>query len=126
MGGTVVMGRKTWDSLPPHVRPLPGRQNVVLSRDPCAHQFTGEGAGLVITVNDAEMIAYVYPDAWVIGGGQIYALLLPHCDELRVTVVPDRVEDGPLVVRMPPFEDQFDRVERTLSGALMFERWVRR
>jgi dihydrofolate reductase len=85
LGSTVVMGRRTWESLPARVRPLPGRHNVVLSTglDPAA-------AGVQVARSVAE-VRGLPGDVWVIGGGGVYAAFLPHADELVVTEV-----DAPL------------------------------
>ena len=79
MGSNLIMGRKTWDSLPGM---LPGREHYVLSR--------GQVEGVpVITVEDAlEM------DGWIIGGGQIYDIFLPHVNELHRTIIDARVSDA--------------------------------
>ncbi|HEV7361893.1 MAG TPA: dihydrofolate reductase [Mycobacterium sp.] len=80
VGHTVVMGRRTWDSLPARVRPLPGRRNVVLSRNT---DFTADGAEVVGSLD----IALTDPEAWVIGGAQIYLLALPHATRCEVTEI---------------------------------------
>ncbi|CAM4269977.1 Dihydrofolate reductase [Mycobacterium basiliense] len=80
MGHTVVMGRRTWESLPAEVRPLPGRRNVVLSRQP---DFVADGAEVVESL-DAVLTE---SETWVIGGGQIYALALPRASRCEVTEV---------------------------------------
>lgn len=80
MGHTVVMGRRTWDSLPPGVRPLPGRRNVVVSRQT---GFVADGADVVGSLEDA----LTDPDTWVIGGAQIYALALSQGTRCEVTEV---------------------------------------
>jgi dihydrofolate reductase len=80
MGHTVVMGRRTWESLPARVRPLPGRRNVVLSRRP---DFTADGAEVVGSLDDA----LTDPQAWIIGGEQIYRLGLPQASRCEVTEV---------------------------------------
>src|SRR5258708_19754763 len=70
MGRTVVMGRLTWESLPARVRPLPGRKNVVLTRQA---DYMAEGAHVVPTLQDA-----LTDDlTWVIVAHQIYMLPLP-------------------------------------------------
>jgi dihydrofolate reductase len=74
MGCTVVMGRATWDSLPPRWRPLPGRRNVVLTRDP---RWAAEGAE---TAHSVAEVLQRYPDVWVMGGADVYAAFLPHAD----------------------------------------------
>jgi dihydrofolate reductase len=79
-GHTVVMGRRTWDSLPTRFRPLPRRRNVVLTRQT---DFMAEGATVVGSIDDA----LDDPDTWVIGGEQIYTLALPRADRCEVTEI---------------------------------------
>lgn len=82
LGKPVVMGRKTWESLPPRFRPLPGRRNLVVSRS------TAELPGAeVFTSLDAALAACPEPEVCVIGGGEIYALALPRADRLALTEV---------------------------------------
>jgi dihydrofolate reductase len=81
MGATVVMGRRTWESLPERFRPLPGRINVVLTSDP---RWSAPGARRAGSVDEA--LAGEGP-VWVIGGGAVYAAFLPHADEAVVTDV---------------------------------------
>ena len=80
MGHTVVMGRLTWESLPKSVRPLPGRRNVVLTRQA---DYMAEGAEVITTFEDA----LTADETWVIGGQQIYALALPLAIRCEVTEV---------------------------------------
>jgi dihydrofolate reductase len=79
MGHTVVMGRLTWESLPAKVRPLPGRKNVVLTRQA---DYMADGADVVTTLDEA-----VTGETWVIGGEQIYTLALPIATRCEVTEV---------------------------------------
>ena len=79
-GHTVVMGRRTWDSLPAKFRPLPGRRNVVVTRQ---SDFTAQGATVVGDIDDA----LTEPETWVIGGEQIYTLALPWADRCEVTEI---------------------------------------
>lgn len=80
MGHTVVMGRRTWESLPTKVRPLPGRKNVVLSRRP---DYLADGANVVHTLDDA----LTGEDTWVIGGEEIFGLALPVATRCEVTEI---------------------------------------
>lgn len=80
-GGTVIMGRKTLEALPDG-RPLPGRRNIILSRNP---NFVVDGAEVVRSVE--ELLKIAPDDAWVIGGESIYWALLPYCDTAYVTKV---------------------------------------
>ncbi|HEY6573983.1 MAG TPA: dihydrofolate reductase, partial [Mycobacterium sp.] len=78
MGHTVVMGRLTWESLPAKVRPLPGRRNVVVTRQA---DYMADGAEVVTTLEGA----LTGDETWAIGGGQIYALALPIATRCEVT-----------------------------------------
>lgn len=84
MGHTVVMGRRTWESLPTKVRPLPGRKNVVLSR---RGDFVAEGAQVVGSLEAALAECEGEPRTWVIGGEQVYLLALPLANRCEVTEV---------------------------------------
>jgi len=82
-GSPVLMGRATWDSLPERFRPLPGRENLVLTRTP---GWAAPGATVFPDVAAAER-ALAGRDAWVIGGGQVYAALIGRADRLEVTEI---------------------------------------
>ena len=85
-GHPVIMGRKTWDSLPARFRPLPGRANIVITRQPDWHQ---NGVQHASSLREALLFAEQTdtPTAWVMGGAQIYAQALPLADELVVTEI---------------------------------------
>jgi dihydrofolate reductase len=87
LGATVLMGRLTWESLPPKVRPLPGRRNLVLTR---SADFSAEGAEAVENVEKA--LGMAETDVWVIGGEQVYAATLPFADQLVVTEIETTVD----------------------------------
>jgi dihydrofolate reductase len=80
MGHTVVMGRLTWESLPAKVRPLPGRRNVVVTRQA---DYMADGADVTTTLEPA----LTGEPTWVIGGQQVYALALPHATHCEITEV---------------------------------------
>jgi dihydrofolate reductase len=80
VGHTVVMGRRTWESLPAKFRPLPGRRNVVLTHHA---DFMADGATVVQSLDDA----LTDPGAWVIGGEQIYTLAMPRANRCEVTEI---------------------------------------
>jgi dihydrofolate reductase len=84
MGSPVLMGRKTWDSLPERFRPLPGRRNLVLSRDPA---WRADGAEAVGSLDAALQATAGAEKLVVIGGEQLYALTLPLADELVLTEI---------------------------------------
>lgn len=93
LGRPVVMGRTTWESIPERFRPLPGRRNIVCTRDPGWSAEGAERAGSV-----AEALEMAGPDAVVMGGGQIYAAALDSADECLVTEID---ADAPGTVRAP-------------------------
>ena len=80
-GHPVIMGRRTLESQPGG-RPLRNRRNVVLTRDAT---FSPEGVEVARGVEEALDAVAGEEEAWVIGGGQVYELLLPHCEEAVVT-----------------------------------------
>lgn len=96
LGHPVIMGRKTWDSLPTRFRPLPGRRNIVVTRDP---GWAAEGTERAGSIAEALKLAARSPEpttpvaAWVIGGGEIYRAALPYATMLSVTDI-DTVVDG--------------------------------
>ncbi|MES2363392.1 MAG: dihydrofolate reductase [Pseudomonadota bacterium] len=83
-GWPVVMGRKTWDSLPPRFRPLPGRTNIVVTRQ---QGWTAPGAKIATSVTDALRLGEDSEQVWVIGGAQIYAHAEPLAQRIEVTEI---------------------------------------
>jgi len=85
-GSPVVMGRKTWDSLPQRFRPLPGRANIVVTRQ---SNLQCEGATVVHDLAQAQSVCAAMPippqELWVIGGAEIYASALPLAQRIVVT-----------------------------------------
>jgi dihydrofolate reductase len=86
-GSTVVMGRTTWESIEPRYRPLPGRRNVVLTRDP---SWSAPGAETAHTIDEALATSST---VWVVGGAQVYAATIDRADVLEVTEL-DLVVEG--------------------------------
>jgi dihydrofolate reductase len=95
LGHPIVMGRKTWDSLG---RPLPGRHNIVLSRQA---GLTLEGATVVHSLNEALQQAHDAAQVFVIGGAQLYTAALAQADVLHLTEVHADVEGD---AHFPPIE----------------------
>jgi dihydrofolate reductase len=94
MGKPIVMGRKTWESFP--VKPLPGRQNIVITRTPA---YAAQGADIVNSLAEALLLAErregemaLAEEICVIGGAAIFAQALPLADRLHVTHVLAKVE----------------------------------
>lgn len=102
MGCPVIMGRKTWDSLPERFRPLPGRRNVVVTRNVA---WRAEGAERAGSLDGALALVDDAPKAFVIGGGELYAAALPRSDELVLTEIDARFDGA------DAFFPAFDRAE---------------
>jgi len=105
MGNPVIMGRKTWESIPPRFRPLAGRTNIVVTRQP---DWRADGAIVAHGFEQALELALESASAnphglraFVIGGAELYALALAHADELLLTEI-DRDFDGQ--ARFPAWE----------------------
>lgn len=84
LGCPVIMGRRTWDSLPARFRPLPGRRNIVVTRNTAWRE---PGAEVAHNIEDALALVAEAPKAFVMGGGELYALALPLADELVLTEI---------------------------------------
>lgn len=119
-GHTVVMGRKTWESLG---RPLPYRRNVVVSRTLAPGEGTLPGAIVVKSLADVDALP-VAGDIWIIGGAEIYAQALPRCAELYLTQVTGKFEGDTF---FPDYEHLFELAE-TMKETPEFRivRYVRR
>ena len=89
-GCPVIMGRKTWDSLPVKFRPLPGRTNIVITRQA---DWNEAGATPAASLDDAIALSAGAPVAWIMGGAQIYAEAEPLADRIEVTAI-DKDFDG--------------------------------
>ena len=89
LGCPVIMGRKTWDSLPPKFRPLPGRANIVVTRQP---NWSEIGAKPSSDIHQALQLCEQAADVWVIGGAQLYALAEPLAHTAVVTEIEQNFE----------------------------------
>lgn len=106
-GRPVVMGRRTWESLPPRFRPLPGRRNLVVSRQP---DWQADGAETHPSLESALAAVAGAPQACVIGGAELYVAALPRADGLMLTEI---ARDFPGDVHFPNFDaDTFEAVAR--------------
>ena len=90
LGCPVIMGRKTWDSLPARFRPLPGRLNIVITRQA---SWQAEGAVRSGSIEEAMRLCEEAPDAWIIGGAEIYRQAEPLASTAVVTEI-DAEFDG--------------------------------
>ena len=107
MGHPVVMGRRTWDSLPDRFRPLPGRRNVVVTRNP---DWQAVGAERTASLDDALRLLDGAAQVFVIGGAELFAAALPRADALVLTEIDLDVEGNVLFPRWD--RDAFEEVTR--------------
>jgi dihydrofolate reductase len=117
LGCPVIMGRKTWDSLPPKFRPLPGRLNIVVTR-----QLDWQADGALTAHSLQEACALCPPDsnAWVIGGAEIYAQALPLADTAVVTEIEADFEGDAFAPAFGPPWREVARERHTSSTGLNF------
>ena len=101
-GAPVVMGRRTWQSFPPKYRPLPGRTNIVITRD---DDFAEEGAVRARGLDEALELASAAPGGaeiiWVIGGGAVYREAIDRASLLVVTEIDLEVEGDTTAPEIP-------------------------
>lgn len=125
-GHAVLMGRKTFDSLPTKYRPLPNRKNIVLSRQVDvmlpAEVTVWADAASHLKQSVLEGVVPMGKHLWVIGGEQIYNLTMPYWDEVYLTVVFGE-HDGDAF--FPEFESAFRLVEEEQGASCLFRHYVR-
>jgi len=124
-GQVVVMGRKTWDSLPAKFKPLPGRTNIVISREGSSLALP---EGVFRAHSPAEAITVAQSVAggrkiWIIGGAEIYRSTLSLCGEVHLTRINGRHEGD---AWLPEFERDFTLVDTTDGERCRFETYRRR
>jgi dihydrofolate reductase len=90
LGCPVIMGRKTWESLPPRFRPLPGRRNIVITHNALCR---ADGAEVALSLDAALALVKAEAKVFVIGGGELYRQAIARADELVLTEI-DRDFDG--------------------------------
>lgn len=123
LGCPVIMGRKTWDSLPPRFRPLPGRQNWVVTRQ---SDWYAQGARKATSLDDALQQCQGHANVWVIGGAQMYALALPKAHSVEVTEIDLRVDGDAFAPPLPaPWHIAKESAHTSVTGiAYRFVTWV--
>ena len=108
MGQPMIMGRKTFESFP---APLPGRRHIVLTRDA---GWQAEGAEAA--PSPAKALAMAGPEAWVIGGAEVFGLLLPHCDRVELTEVHAPAQGEVSMPELGPGWLETDRLDHEADG----------
>jgi dihydrofolate reductase len=126
MGHPVVMGRRTWESLPDRFRPLPGRRNVVVTRNP---DWSADGAARAGSLDEALGLLQHESLVFVIGGAEVYASALPLADELLLTEVDAAFEGDTFFPRFDRRDFEEASRERHVSESgvrFSFVRYTRR
>lgn len=99
MGKPLIMGRKTWESLPK--KPLPGRPHIVITRQ---KNYVAEGATVVSDLPSALAAAGQVEEVCVIGGGEIFAMFLPQTDRIYLTEVDVEVDGDTFFTPLDPVQ----------------------
>ncbi len=116
-GWPVIMGRKTWDSLPPRFRPLPGRSNVVITQQA---QWVAQGALVATSLPDALKLCETSEQVWVIGGAQIYQQAEPFAQRIEVTEIAQDFEGDAFAPKLGTHWTEAAREAHVSSNGLKF------
>lgn len=115
MGKPIIMGRKTWESLG---RPLPGRLNVVISRNAT---YQAAGATVVANLDEALRVCAAADEAFVIGGEAIFALALEQADRIVATEIQVPVEGDTWFPPLPPGWQETTRVSQPEENGYRYD-----
>lgn len=124
-GQTVLMGRKTYESLPENYKPLPGRLNIVITRSPEALSKEIKEKGIKVFTSPEQCLENIKngelkiqgEKLWIVGGEQIYRSTLKDCDEIYLTLV-DQTPNGD--TWFPKFETEFRKVSEDKKSGYTF------
>lgn len=123
-GKSVIMGRKTWESLPERFRPLPGRKNIVISRQ---LNYPVNGAHLVASLEAALRESSEEAEVFIIGGAQVYQDALPFAHRVYLTQIDADYEADVFFPELDHQEwQEISRTPRQESGELNFVIYERR
>jgi dihydrofolate reductase len=117
LGQPVIMGRKTWDSLPARFRPLPGRVNIVITRQT---DWQAEGALRAASIEDAMRLCGDVPDAWIMGGAEIYRQAEPLASTAVVTEIDADFEGDAFAPTLSPAWQETARETHVAASGLAF------
>jgi dihydrofolate reductase len=117
LGQPVIMGRKTWDSLPPKFRPLPGRLNIVITRQ---SDWQAEGALRASSIEDAMRLCGDVADAWIMGGAEIYRQAEPLASTAVVTEIDRDYEGDAFAPTLSPAWHEVQRESHVAANGLAF------
>jgi dihydrofolate reductase len=111
LGQPVIMGRKTWESLPLKFRPLPGRTNIVVTRQ---IDWQAEGAHVAHSMAQAVALCHAEKEVWVIGGAEVYAQALPLAQRAVITEIDAEFEGDAFA---PTFDGSWQETSRDAHTA---------
>ena len=121
LGSPVLMGRKTWESIPVKFRPLPGRTNLVVTRQTDWH---ADGAQVVHSLEEGLTVALAHcpegKDLWVMGGAEIYAQAAAIADEAVVTEIEQDFEGDAFAPKLDASWYETSRESHTAASGLKF------
>lgn len=121
LGCPVIMGRKTWDSMPPKFRPLPGRTNIVVTRQP-AWQAVGalRAASVAQALQHCAQMQPAPAEVWVSGGAEIFAQALRHAERAVVTELAQDFEGDTFAPQLGDAWKPAERDEHVSANGLAF------
>ena len=117
LGQPVIMGRKTWDSLPARFRPLPGRLNIVITRQ---SDWQAEGALRAHSIDDAMRLCGDVADAWIMGGAEIYRQAEPLASTAVVTEIDQDYEGDAFAPELGANWQEVQRESHVAANGLSF------
>ena len=117
LGQPVIMGRKTWDSLPARFRPLPGRLNIVITRQT---GWQAEGALKAGSIEEAMRLCADAPDAWIMGGAEIYRQAEPLASTAVVTEIDADFEGDAFAPKLSHSWQELQRESHVAVNGLPF------
>ena len=125
LGQPVIMGRKTWESLPVKFRPLPGRMNMVVTRQTDWHC---EGAHVVHSIDEALQAFPTEAQPWVIGGAELYRLAMPKATRVVVTEIDADYEGDAFAPELDASWQEASRTTHVAANGLHYSlvNWVRK
>ena len=125
LGQPVIMGRKTWDSLPVKFRPLPGRMNIVVTRQTDWHS---DGAHVAHSVEEALQACPTDAQPWVIGGAELYRLAMPLATRVVVTEIDADYEGDAFAPELDASWQETSRTTHVAANGLHYSlvNWARK
>ncbi|MFY8179648.1 MAG: dihydrofolate reductase [Limnohabitans sp.] len=117
LGQPVIMGRKTWDSLPVRFRPLPGRMNIVITRQANWHAY---GASRAASIEEAMQLCGDVPDAWIMGGAEIYRQAEPLASTAVVTEIDADFDGDAFAPELGAAWQEIQRESHVVANGLTF------